>query len=545
MKGKLLLIAFLSATVGLKAQSSHYLDIGNVKALVYSDAVLFQDIANFKASFEVPKDSGTFSIYSSSFWMSNVEQRNGKPLISSAYDQYGNDNIFSVGPVDIVNQKGDTSHKFQDLWKVNKSTIDAHIQNWNTANYIAPSSIIDWPGNGNSNTAKILAPFADLDNDSIYEPLNGEYPIIKGDQAIFLMVNDYRAEDSTVFNNVTVEYYKPLKIEMHVMLYSFDTTQASIANTVFTNVKIFNRSNSATDDYRDFRFSIYADFDLGNPFDDYVGTDTNHNLFYAYNGDVIDEGFAGNSGYGDRLAVQAVQFLDNEIDHTVYYNIGTALNGDPELPSHIASYQRNEWKNGQKMFYGGNGYNYCVDTNRRASFMFPGDPVLTTDTTQWTEDNPCLSNTGSRNQVGDRRMIGGPKLPRRFDHGQSIELDYAYVFARSDDSARHISDPIAKLRLVADSVQSFFSSTLPVSIKEVKNKEELSFTLFPNPAKNTVQLKVDAQNFEVEIFNLALKKVISSRNQKVIDISQLSNGAYFLKLNTKEFTGVKKLIVVD
>ncbi len=548
MKRKLLPILFLAGLAGLYAQDSAYLDIGNVKALIYSDANLFQDRGSFTASYEVPKDSNMYSIYASSFWMSSREKRNGKPLIASAYERFGNDFTFSVGPVDVVNQKKDTSAKFQRLWKIDKSEIDLHIKNWNTANYVVPASISDWPGNGNANTAKRLAPFADLDNDSIYEPLDGEYPIIKGDQAVFLMVNDYRPEDSLAWKvngmDTTFEYYKPLKVEMHVMLFAFDTSQQSIRNTVFTNVKVYNRSNSTKDDHTDFRFSVYADFDLGSPFDDYIGSDTSRDMFYVYNGDSFDEPFRGLAGYGNKLAAQGVQFLDQKLAHSVFHNIGTAANGDPDLPSHIAAYQRSEWKNGQKVFFGGNGFNYCVDTSKQTRFMFVGDPALTLDTNQWTEENPCLSSTGTRNPPGDRRMIGGPYLPKQFNHGESIELNYAYVFSRTEDSAKHISDPVNSLKLVADSVQNFYSNIVLVSVDEII-PSKITFNLFPNPAKNNFRLKTDAKTFEVEIFNLASKQVLKVRNQKEIDISHLSNGIYFVRLYANDIIETKKLIVVD
>ena len=65
---------------------------------------------------------------------------------------------------------------FRRLWKIEKDTVDYHIANWNQPNYQIPTSILEWPGNGNSNTAKILAPFEDIDGDSIYEPQTGRLP---------------------------------------------------------------------------------------------------------------------------------------------------------------------------------------------------------------------------------------------------------------------------------------------------------------------------------------------------------------------------------
>lgn len=245
------------------AQPFTYLDIGNVKARIYANGELFQDKSNFKSDYEVPKNSNSYTIYTSALWFTSVGQKNGSPEIAGSYELFGNENLFNVGPVDIVNQQTDNSPQFQRLWKVNQDSIDFHIQNWNSPNYTAPAEIIDWPGNGNNNTAQNLAPYADLDNDKIYEPNDGEYPIIKGEQAVYLIANDYRPDDS--ISTPSKIYTKSAKVEMHMMLYAFDHQTAAIANTVFVNVKLFNRSNSSTDDHNDLKFLFLLTLMLETP----------------------------------------------------------------------------------------------------------------------------------------------------------------------------------------------------------------------------------------------------------------------------------------
>ena len=453
------LICLLAIMQNAEAQPFTHLDIGNVRARIHANGELFQDKVNQRAAFEVPKNSNSYTIYSSALWFTSVGQKNGSPEIAGSYEIYGNQNMFNIGPVDIINQQSENSMQFQRLWKVNQDSIDYHIQNWNSPNYSAPAEILDWPGNGNSNTVQNLAPYADLDNDNIYEPNDGEYPIIKGDQAVYLIANDYRPNDSIINPNETI-YTKSAKVEMHMMLYAFNHSTEAIANTVFVNVKLYNRSNSSADDHNDFKISVYADFDIGYPVDDYVSTDTTKNIFYAYNGDNLDENYFGNNGYGVKLATQAVQFLNYDIRHSLYFNNSSGVNGDPRNLSDIANNQRNHWKNGQSTYFSGDGYNFCVDTNQTTKYMFSGNPTLTNDTTQWTESNPCVIGSSYPNSPGDRRIIGGPNTPSQLYHGDMIEFDYAYVFARDDDSSQHISDPVAKLLLVSDTVQDFYLWTI-------------------------------------------------------------------------------------
>jgi hypothetical protein len=520
-------------------RTSTNLDFSGVNARIYSDGNMFQDIANGAPAFEVPRGNNSFSIYSSAFWMTALGQKRGYDNLSSAYDSYGYDNLITTGPIDIVNQTKSTDPRFQRLWKINASTIANHIQNWNTSGYVIPAEIAVWPGNGGANTAQQLAPFADLDTDGIYEPQNGEYPIIKGDQAVYLIANtqNFASNDSTPQGPDSL-ISSGLYIEMHVMLYAFATNSVDVNNTVFVNVKLYNRGNDSNDDHQDFKFSVYADFDLGNPADDYVGTDTARNMFYAYNGDGFDEAVGGRAGYGSNFPAQAVKFLDYDIEHSVYYNIGGGQNGDPSLPIHYANYQRGRWQDSSLMYYGGNGFNTCVNVTQPVSLMFPGNPNVASG--QWTEKTPCGSNT-TANPPGDRRMVGGPDLPSQFNHGTSIEFNYAYIFTQQTGT---FSSPVAKLGLVADSIQNFFNNTI-VGIEEAKKENTLAFRLFPNPAKSSLQIEISEKRFLVSVLNLNGSLLLQSRNETTLDLSDLPAGIYFVRIESENLLGTKKLVVVD
>ena len=66
------------------------------------------------------------------------------------------------------------------------------------------------------------------------------------------------------------------------------------------------------------------------------------------------------------------------------------------------------------------------------------------------------------------------------------------------------------------------------------NSNELS--VFPNPAKNSIQLNnlSNLNNTSIKIFNLIGKEVISASNTKsIIDISTLVNGIYILNIKSE------------
>jgi hypothetical protein len=72
-------------------------------------------------------------------------------------------------------------------------------------------------------------------------------------------------------------------------------------------------------------------------------------------------------------------------------------------------------------------------------------------------------------------------------------------------------------------------------------------SLYPNPAKDILHLKWDGINkISVTFYNSVgqeLSKFFLSNNKSIIDISELQNGLYFLKINDGNKTGIKKLII--
>ncbi|MEH6537400.1 MAG: T9SS type A sorting domain-containing protein [Psychroserpens sp.] len=74
--------------------------------------------------------------------------------------------------------------------------------------------------------------------------------------------------------------------------------------------------------------------------------------------------------------------------------------------------------------------------------------------------------------------------------------------------------------------------------------------MFPNPAKDKVIMEMNASNFGNVIATvidiqgkLILEKQISEGNRMHLDVSELQNGMYFVKVHTKDRSLVKKLII--
>ncbi|MFN0728990.1 T9SS type A sorting domain-containing protein [Polaribacter gochangensis] len=88
----------------------------------------------------------------------------------------------------------------------------------------------------------------------------------------------------------------------------------------------------------------------------------------------------------------------------------------------------------------------------------------------------------------------------------------------------------------------FNFTTKVLSIEE--NSIE-GFTLFPNPAKNTLQLDAQEKISEVAVYNILGQQVLlKSPNNKLynLDISSLNSGLYVLKIKVADKTGSYRLI---
>ncbi|MFP4024147.1 MAG: T9SS type A sorting domain-containing protein [Thiohalospira sp.] len=90
---------------------------------------------------------------------------------------------------------------------------------------------------------------------------------------------------------------------------------------------------------------------------------------------------------------------------------------------------------------------------------------------------------------------------------------------------------------------------LPTSIKQQDNKEPLEFTIFPNPAKNELNIKFPTfnihQNSRYTIFD-SYGRVFSDQrlDKNSINISHLNQGIYFIRISSAEGTTTKKFIVI-
>lgn len=541
------------------------IDINNINARINANGNLFWDFIG-AAKFEVPKGSGKTSIFNSTLWIAGLDSIDTLHVAAERYNQVGHD--YWSGPIsNIYDSAYDV--KWNKVWKIKKTDIDYHLANcWQTG-YVPAQVLIDWPGNGDTTFGQtaITAPFKDWNNDGIYNPYTGDYPLIKGDEAVYFIINDDRLPHTETGGN-------KLRIEIHVMAYEFACEEDSaLWNTIFLNYKIFNRSAF---DYFNTYTGFHTDFDLGDATDDYISSDVQRGSFYIYNGDDFD-GTGKPGDYGkyppaQSLTVLAGPFLhpdgldnpsgqcdeginglnfgnnipDDErlgLSSFCYYCAACSPVGCPRFAADYYNYLQGKWKDSTNMQWGGNAYvggtGVC---GPECNFMFPGD----SDPCNWGTDGqtpnctPLWTEETIGNTPSNRRGIGSVGS-FTFKADSMEEVDIAFVFGRDyvDSTA---AAGVAVMQQRIDSIIKYFrndstpcglsfSGTVPspIIIPQIK--------IFPNPVIGYITIETTGMLYDLkyELFDIIGRKInqgtlkCTSANQ--INVSSLDKGIYILNVS--------------
>jgi hypothetical protein len=559
MKLQLYYICLLCVSVALSdaafAQQTGQasLDINKVKASINSDGALFWDYLG-SARFEVPAGSGAHTIFADGLWIGGYDENGQLHIAAQTYRQSGAD--FFSGPFsDSAAYTSAYENQWATVWKINKTAIDS-FASWyaNPSLYPAyqiPQSILTWPGNGDTTIgqAEQLAPYVDANSDGIYNPQNGDYPCIKGDQFVYFMYTDDRSLHGETGG-------KALKVEIHVTAYAFNRPGNWQDSAIYVNYRIINRSDNT---YRKTFIGKWTDFDIGSHLDDYVGCDVEHSMFYGYNGTLIDGGgpIPSTNAYGANPPAQGVVFLrgpeadlndgvDNNLDGTideageycrmnafVAYENDFTITGNPKGDSIYYRYMDANWIDGTHVTYSDSGYGGTLS----AQYMYPGssDPLGygTGMQPQAAWDESTAGNT-----PGDRRGLGGTG-PFTFEAGEELCLDFVYLFGRGTNGPQ---SSVQRLQAITDSALAQYNPTtacacqsVPLSIAE--NNAIQIISIYPNPADGVIFIMntITSPRAQFEILDItgkvASQGIMATGNFTAIDIQRLPQGVYMLRIS--------------
>jgi len=562
----------LTMTIGIGQTAYNYIDINQVDALISASGNHFWDFSD--NHFYVPADSMTQAIFTSTLWVGGLDSANELHVAAERFRQVGQD--YFPGPYgDNSSYNPPNNGSWNNVWKVNKTDLDTWLSSLSA---MAPTSATDWPAHGDMSLGQdyYLAPFVDVDGDGQYNTNNWDYPAMKGDQTLFFMYNDH----SSVH---TESGGAAMGLEIRGMAYAFDCPQDQVLDqTLFMEHTIYNKSN---EDYHDVYIANWNDYDLGNYSDDYIGCDPVRNLYFAYNGDTLDEDANGNQGYGNNLPAIGVRLLETPlieadgIDNPFSLTDSLSLNGigfgdgivdneqlglayhsynqnaagptgDPSIATDYYNYMRGLWKDGSSMTYGGNGWNPGDSNAVPCRYMFPDSSDIYNIGTNGTVMPLGWSETTAGNTPGDRRGLGsvGPfDLPA----GSHVKFTYAYVFGQAKNDNLLAVDV---MKANSDHIDSLFrSGTTPCGDFEVyftvgiDETNPLGLDMYPNPASEQVRITGLTAKSHIKILDvqgrIIQEQAVSAATSNQIDVSDLPAGRYSVNITSEGKTSVLPLIV--
>ncbi|MBL7943377.1 MAG: T9SS type A sorting domain-containing protein [Flavobacteriales bacterium] len=573
-------LLFALAFTCLLSQSSAVLDINNAHALVNVNSVFFNDSASSMANFEVPAGNDVHTIYANRFWIGGVGFDEQLKLAAGTYGpNLDGSTDFYPGPLTIdgtASTNQETMEAYARVWKVNQADVIIHkayfdaIQNGTVEiefpdGYEIPEYFMDWPAHGDVEQGFdiYVAPFCDYDEDGLYNPSNGDAPMICGDQAIYLIMNDNGGSHLESGG-------QQIGVEIHVMVYGFDASESFLDNTVFAKYKIINRSNQTL---QDALVAVWTDMDIGGSADDYVGTQVQLGAVYGHNSDAFDEPVFGSAGYGSSTPAQAVQILagprmdadgtdnifpgditefetnsygpygsgfgdgipDNErlglSNSMQYQNSSNPMNGEMTAPIHYYNYMRSIYLSGEAL---------AVNDSTVVQYSYYGD------SDPWHLNNdyelPLWTEASDGNPGGDRRVIASSGQ-FTLAPGDIEVLDVAYVYAEESGSGM---EELEWLEHELTLVKNFFDenlidcpdagSDLPSQI--APQSEASSFQVFPNPTRQVLNVVLPNNGATELVITDVQGKIAKTASLSggigMVDVSGLCSGMYMVRIVSTE-----------
>lgn len=448
---------------------------------------------NGNSGFEYPKGSNKHAIFESGLVFGGIV--NGKKLVGgSTYNQgltpgriledgtpqNPDDPSVRVYRVRPDFTYSDLSIEISDEEKSFEEIYNQYEKDWN-----------EWPGN-------FGAPYTDVDKNGSYNP-SIDIPGVPGaHQTIWYVANDFDSTQTKKLYGST-----PLYVEFQVTIWGYNIPLSGYENVMFKKYKIINKNNIDIDSMY---ISQWADPDIGDAGDDYVGCDTLLNLAYCYNGQEED------ATYGTIIPSIGFQLLQGPIvkgSHTdkAFYN-GNILQGyknlnmtshylfiggdfvynDPDLGEY-ASGSLQFWNlfRGKITSNGGDFIDYV--TNEVTKFLLPGDPLTKEG---WID--------GMIHPPGDRRhgFVSGPFDLAVGDTQEVVIAQFAAIGSDRLNSLKLLKENAQTLQIGYEKLYNRLPAEIFYSINTNSIKTSLSQNKYS--AYDIIELQID-RNDTLENFN--------------------------------------------
>lgn len=523
MKISLILIAafcsfHLAAQVPFPAMDS--IDINNINAVALVHGDMWwkpgaTSIANRYGCF-YPNGTRKPLSFAAAMWLSGYDDGGNLHVSAQTYRQDGND--YWPGPLDgSGNLSYTTSSEWARIWKVTRADVEAYKAYAFHTVTNTPASILAWPGKGNSHAKgrdnmplvvdKEMAPFIDRNGDGIYQPLKGDYPDFKGDQALWWVVSDNGPSHNQTNG-------QPLKAEVKVMANAYKRNTL-IDNVVYYDYAITNRSAT---NYRNVRWALWHDVDFGYYSGEYAHFDSARRL-----GIIFHEYRPGISGEPANVIIdtssRGVTLIHQPGDEGssyepagsfIYYNNDPSIIGNPASPGDYSGYMRATLRNGVHFNAGG------VDVN----YLFTEDPSL-----------PGSAGCAGSVTRGRRFVLSTADFSLSAGHTEHVLI--ALVADSTTGGCPRLN--FAGIKATADTAWAVYHNPPP----EVGVRDEAvanaHLSVFPNPAQDHVTVLLPgAEDGTLDVFDVVGVRVASTlihNGAAGLDVAMLPPGLYVVRVN--------------
>jgi len=511
--------ANLSAKEGVKDKNNNlgktldqvartYLDINQISTQFYNNGIGDIDPSG-NAGLIYPKGSGKNAVFTSGLLWGGLVTGDANPRVGGTAYRTGLQpgNILADGS---AAPNPSTDPKFR-VYRVRpdvnpKSTVDLTAEALNegvSAASLQAQYIQDW----NEWPASLGAPFNDVNGDGKYDPAVDIPGVPGADQTVWYVANDM---DPSKTQNLYGAL--PIGIEVQATFWAYSQTGA-LGNMYFRKYRLINKGSQHTT-VNNMYLSMWADVDLGDAGDDFVGVDTVLSLQYCYNASATDKVYAplpppvtGFDFFQGPLVkgVQGQDLNKNGIDDAQDFGIFNGQKVGPgliNLPMTAAYYFANGDPNigdppqgdiqGSVQFYnffqgrfGISGAPF-VDpiSGKTTTFALSGDPIARTG---WVD--------GIQLPQGDRRQ-GSASGPFTFSPGDTQEVVVAEMVAGATTGSDHLSC-IGLLKFYDAQAQlaynNFFNLPIPPP-PPIVNVVPLSNEIMLNWGEDTAQVRATESN---------------------------------------------------
>ena len=527
----ILLLALLASPYLMDAQipKTEVVDLNNVKAIIKSDGTIFQDngVGGFIISSEGPTQ--------------DVSLMNGVGLWISGKDPDGN--LRGSVQVHNVDNKRDfiPSPGMNKIWRVNASEIEAHILDFEDNGFIdnPNSNIFSWPVKSNPffeifNESDIsfhselnhFGRFYDRDNDGIYNPGNGDYPMMNMpwcNDDPFPIPTEMLWFSFTDSIDHTQSQLLPLNMIVHCEIYVFSCLEDNpLNNTIIVNYRLQYRNYT---DVFSTHIGVYSDFNIGDPENDFIGSSPDRGIMFSYNGSESDDEF------DNEIPVMSMDVLHGPLDPISFNELE---------PSIFQSLGEVDELMGPQYYNLLKGLNPDGSPAANGGIAFPDDPNLPLGD----------SELAIGNVPGERQALASLG-PFTLQPGAVNLVTVAYTFTGTpgQSTLENISDMYDQ----NNEIQSmFYDCSYSENCSQlVSNQQELNIAnidLFPNPTSDYVFIKMSKpMEMELSIVNLNGQVLYQQRSKEEvlkISVQDFVPGMYIVYIKMADGQKAKSKLVI-